>query len=745
MDDRVWKKPRSDHTELEDAPQGSGESSPTRSYERRSSGSHSRHSHRSRADDDRGHHRHRDHDRHRRHREHRERRERREEAYRSHHESRSRSTRDSEREHSRRHRHRTEPSDDAYEPRSSVTAPEPSASGLKRDDWMLPSASENSGGADFFGSIGQTRTKEPKSEQPNPDELQVYSRELNPMLNPKSTASTEPKDRKEDYGAPGHKWRTMKLRRTYEIAEQSGVPVEQVALDRYGSMEAFDEARSERQYLEDRRALSGDHSRPGAGTPRSGTSAFRRPGASPLPRPAPHEPETPAPVRIPTVLPRAPTASDEPDRVLSLTELNRLEAKALRAEMTNQADAPALRAELEKAKQVFSASGPTETVEALPVIDGYGRMYDVGTSDASQIEAQAAMSKKRRKNEPDEPADESLAELVRQERLDAGRMDQKNGDAALAQQIATDHGFENDLDYMDGEAQRLARKKMRDDAMKRQFAIQDFARTKRALDECTFCWQDEGRMPPRANIVSSGTCTYLALPDREPLVDGHCWIVPMQHHVSSLDVDEDGWTEIRNFMKCLIRMAATRNQSMVFFETVLSLRQQKHTYIEAVPIPNDVFAELPAYFKTSLSEVESEWADHAKIIYFSEARPFQRSMVSKLPYFMIQWDYKGQRGYGHVIESRDDEHGRKLGGTDYEEPTYADGDHVGGAGFPKYVHTTDPLGILHKRSSAVCSTWSRTSGGAPAMSRACTPCSSASAPRGPPSTGPARLRRPERG
>lgn len=135
-------------------------------------------------------------------------------------------------------------------------------------------------------------------------------------------------------------------------------------------------------------------------------------------------------------------------------------------------------------------------------------------------------------------------------------------------------------------------------------------------------------------------------------------------------------------MKCLIRMAAAQGCSMVFFETVLSLKAQKHTYLEAVPIPSDIFDEIPAYFKTALMEVESEWSDHAQVISFSERRPFQSSMVSKLPYFMIQWDYKGQRGYGHVIESQSDMHGRALPGS--QSPTY-DEDHLGGAGFPRYV------------------------------------------------------------
>lgn len=29
-------------------------------------------------------------------------------------------------------------------------------------------------------------------------------------------------------------------------------------------------------------------------------------------------------------------------------------------------------------------------------------------------------------------------------------------------------------------------------------------------------------------------------------------------------------------------------------------------------------------------------------------------MVPNLPYFMVQWDYKGEKGYGHVIEGDDD-------------------------------------------------------------------------------------------
>lgn len=48
--------------------------------------------------------------------------------------------------------------------------------------------------------------------------------------------------------------------------------------------------------------------------------------------------------------------------------------------------------------------------------------------------------------------------------------------------------------------------------------------------------------------------------------------------------DEDVYTEIRNFQKCLIRMFDALDQEVVFFETVGSLHQSRHTLVECVPM-----------------------------------------------------------------------------------------------------------------------------------------------------------------
>lgn len=76
---------------------------------------------------------------------------------------------------------------------------------------------------------------------------------------------------------------------------------------------------------------------------------------------------------------------------------------------------------------------------------------------------------------------------------------------------------------------------------------------------------------------------------------------------------------------------------------------------------------------------EAEWSQHKKLIDFS-ARPggFRRAMVPNLPYFMVQFDYKGQKGFGHVIEGVGD----AAGGGDPDGAM--DEGEKGGGEFPKW-------------------------------------------------------------
>jgi hypothetical protein len=120
-------------------------------------------------------------------------------------------------------------------------------------------------------------------------------------------------------------------------------------------------------------------------------------------------------------------------------------------------------------------------------------------------------------------------------------------------------------------------------------------------------------------------------------------------------------------MKTLMQMHAQQDKGVVFYETVLSFKGQRHTYIECLPLPWATFEEMPGYFREAILTVEAEWSQHKKLIDFS-ARPggFRRALVPNLPYFMVHWDHKGEKGYGHVIEGPETETGAGDG-YDFDE------------------------------------------------------------------------------
>lgn len=50
-------------------------------------------------------------------------------------------------------------------------------------------------------------------------------------------------------------------------------------------------------------------------------------------------------------------------------------------------------------------------------------------------------------------------------------------------------------------------------------------------------------------------------------------------------------------MKSIMRMYAEEDKGVIFYETVITLKWQKHSYIECVPVPWEQFDVLPGYFK----------------------------------------------------------------------------------------------------------------------------------------------------
>lgn len=273
-------------------------------------------------------------------------------------------------------------------------------------------------------------------------------------------------------GSTGSAWRMTKLKRTYEAADEEGRPIEEVALERYGSLEAFNEAREERRVLDERQGrrmsrresgYGGGGGPPGTRTPTgmaadgggrrfvftetgsagegaggsrpSSRQGFRRPGEAPagttpgqLARSnstsslagagSGSRPSTPIPTvftppvarRMPSQLAQSTVVDPDPTStgaaassaasgrpVLSQSELNKLQAKVLKAKLMDSDDAAALEREYDDELRRAQAAGPALAdkegmeqtlggsakqgggdVQVLPTLDSRGRMYDVG-------------------------------------------------------------------------------------------------------------------------------------------------------------------------------------------------------------------------------------------------------------------------------------------------------------------------------------------------------------------------------
>lgn len=257
----------------------------------------------------------------------------------------------------------------------------------------------------------------------------ISAREINLDLGKDIDDEASPEPQAITPGGLGSQWRMMRLRRVYETAEEEGVEPEKIAIERFGSLKAFEEAKEERRILDER---EGKYSHRGRATNHqsqnkakdvgekrfmftdiggsggsSRSSSFRRPagvsGSAPsTPSPAPdvrvpqnrrldslrgqsgtRSPLVQSHTPIPSVMTPPPPGAGSRSRALSPSSLNKLQAKVLRAKLTGAPDADKLEREYDAQVRVANGgesiqSGVHTKTEVLPTLDGRGRLYDVG-------------------------------------------------------------------------------------------------------------------------------------------------------------------------------------------------------------------------------------------------------------------------------------------------------------------------------------------------------------------------------
>ncbi|KAL5857001.1 hypothetical protein ACOSQ3_004459 [Xanthoceras sorbifolium] len=227
-----------------------------------------------------------------------------------------------------------------------------------------------------------------------------------------------------------------------------------------------------------------------------------------------------------------------------------------------------------------------------------------------------------------------------------------DGDLHLAQKITQNKQFtisgqaDDEYDFEDDPSRKSRKKRGENDNKASEKAIAKHIWT--LQERCLFCFENPNR--PRHLVVAIANFTYLMLLQWEPVVPGHCCILPMQHESVTRTVDNSVWDEIRSFKKCLIMMFAKQEKELVFIETVMGLAQQRrHCLIECIPLPQEIAKQAPLYFKKAIEEAEDEWSQHnAKKLIDTSVKGLRGSIPKDFPYFHVEFGLN--KGFVHVID-----------------------------------------------------------------------------------------------
>jgi Protein similar to CwfJ C-terminus 1 len=409
--------------------------------------------------------------------------------------------------------------EDMWEEKPADTVVTDTTPKVERQTWMTGEKDDEN--ADPFSSFLSAPAKEKQVEKPKPQAPVISSRELNTgFLNPPSEDDDEELDKDDKYVPPtytigddGSSWRMMKLKNIYTAAKESMKSVEEVAVERMGSLRAFDEAREEEQEL-DRRKLD----RRGDGVKKlkiTGTLHTQRLEKEQTK----HRRKEDAKRRHEELYPPQRPNNLQPPSTPGITQsdLNRLQADLLRAEMTGLPNIAELQKTYESAIKKFNTQPNKTEIIVLP---------------ASHSVLLPHLSRETSKSD----ADLTIEDMLREERASKR--------TSTVDRIARDRRFKNDLDYMDENAERLAAAPKRKEIDLKSMSVQEYKKQQEVMEKCPLCYKDDGRMPLAA-VVSLGTRVYLSLPTEPELTSDGAMIVPLRHAKNLAECDDDEWEEIR--------------------------------------------------------------------------------------------------------------------------------------------------------------------------------------------------------
>jgi len=257
----------------------------------------------------------------------------------------------------------------------------------------------------------------------------------------------------------------------------------------------------------------------------------------------------------------------------------------------------------------------------------------------------------------------SLEDLIRRERIEGVQ----DYNANITSHILKKGTKFKQLDEDEDEAYALgwyehANKKM--DAKKaaekqQKQEVRDKQRIQANLESCTRCMESK-KFNRREAMISTAQHAYLCVDAmNQCIVPGQVFIAPIDHVSAITDVDEQVWTEIRNYQKCLVRFYESEEppRAVIFAETsVHRVSKEKalmgagpHAAIVAYPIELGLLTEARAFWKKALDEAECEFSTQHKKVIETDGKNGVRSKIPKgFPY--IHADFSAGGGFAHVVD-----------------------------------------------------------------------------------------------
>lgn len=321
-----------------------------------------------------------------------------------------------------------------FEIPSSVTNPK-TAAVLKRDSWMTEPA------ADFVDYTQKGAQKSTPRPLVKPDyRPAIHKNELNSQLREGKSVAEYAHDTNDSvgytFGDEGSKWRMIRLKRVYQAASEDGKCLENVAIERYGDLKTFDEAREEEMELE-RRDMYGKDRRDMKNKPTGELHQERQKNVAAEDKERRDKEKGGGGSHPTKAIENSPVPM--PVKLLDQTALNRLKAAYLRAQIKNDPRAAELEREYTEAVAAFAEARPPTQEVVLSAMDSRMLVGLEGRIGREVVEG--------KRGKLVEKEDMTLEDMVREEKRTRGAVAGGEG-MLLAERIARDAKFSVSIQFI---------------------------------------------------------------------------------------------------------------------------------------------------------------------------------------------------------------------------------------------------------------------------------------------------------